>query len=241
MNLDMDITIVAAVSKNGIIGKDGSIPWSIPTDLKHFKKLTEGGVVIMGRKTFESLGNKPLSKRHNIVVSTTMSRINLYSNLSIVGSLDEALWEAQEDFKEAFIIGGEAIYKEAMPLASKMIISHVDVKIKGGTARFPYINTKTGWYEDSRIKADVNSRDDHEYSIITYKRLVEKKEDPYTLTTGFVPISISSFSSGGTSTFSIPDGTITVGAGTSTGTFSTFSSFDSELSLPPPDEDKKKE
>jgi dihydrofolate reductase len=241
MSLDMDIVIVAAVSKNGVIGKDGTIPWSIPTDLKHFKKLTEGGVVIMGRKTFESMGNKPLPKRHNIVVSTTMSKINLHSNLSIVTSLDEALWEAQEDFKEAFVIGGEAIYKEAMSLASKMIISHVDTAVKGGTARFPYINTKTGWYEDSRVKAEVNSRDDYDYAIVTYKRLVEKQVSLYATTSSFLPV--SSFISSGTTTFSIPDGGVySVGVGTSSisGALPTYSSFDSELSSPATDEDKRR-
>lgn len=190
MSLDMEITLVAAVSKNGVIGKDGTIPWSLPTDLKHFKKLTENGVVIMGRKTFESIGNKPLAKRHNIVVSKTMSRVNIYSNLSVVSSLDEALWEAQEDYKEAFIIGGEAIYKEAMSMASKMIISHVDAVIKNGTARFPYINTKIAWREEARVKADINSRDDHEYSIVTYKRLVE------TVNQGYSPYTLSEFKLG---------------------------------------------
>lgn len=244
MNLDMDITIVAAVSKNGVIGKDGTIPWSIPTDLNHFKKLTEGGVVIMGRKTFESMKCKPLSKRHNIVISTTMSKINLHSNLSVVTSLDEALWEAQEDFKEAFVIGGEAIYREAMPLASKMIISHVDATVKGGTSRFPYINTKINWYEESRTKADINSRDDYEYSIVTYKRLVERASNPFAASSGlssFLPI-------GASSTFTIPDGTIsgtyTVGVGTTTmgtlPTYSSYSSFDSLLSPPADTEDKKK-
>jgi dihydrofolate reductase len=238
MSLDMDIVIVAAVSKNGVIGKDGTIPWSIPTDLKHFKKLTKDGVVIMGRKTFESIGNKPLPNRHNIVVSTTMSKINLHSNLSIVTSLDEALWEAQEDFKEAFVIGGESIYKEAMSLASKMIISHVNTTVNGGTARFPYINTKTGWYEDSRVKAEVNSRDDYDYTIVTYKRLVEKQDSLFVTTSSFLPVSSS-----GTTTSYIPYGEVySVGSSTSNipCALPTYSSFDSELSSPSTDEDKRR-
>lgn len=169
----MEITIVAAVSKNGVIGKGGKLPWSLPTDLQHFKKLTEDGIVIMGRKTYESIGSKPLPKRYNIVVSSSMSRINLHKNLSVVPTLDQALWLAQEDYSEAFIIGGEGIYKEAFPMATKMIITHVDTIVRGGDAFLPFINTKIHWMEDKKLPGDVSTKDDYDFSIVTYKRLVE--------------------------------------------------------------------
>lgn len=219
MSLDMDIIIVAAVSKNGVIGKDGVLPWSLPSDLKHFKKLTSGGAIIMGRKTFESIGSKPLPKRHNIVVSSTMSRANIYKNLSIVPTLDRALWEAQEDFKEVFIIGGEVLYKEAMQHANKMIITHVDSIIKNGTAFFPYINLKTGWIEEARIIGEISSVDDHEYAIATYKKSLDSSKMPeFTLgPVTYVDGKDLIWSSGTTivDTDSIYSGTLTTTSGTS--------------------------
>lgn len=217
MNLEMDITIVAAVSNNGVIGKDGKIPWSVPSDLKSFKKLTQDGIVIMGRKTFESLGNKPLPKRYNVVVSRTLSKINLHSNLSIVSSLDEALWLAQEDYREAFIIGGSSLYKEAMPLASKMIISHIDTVVKGNTVKFPFISTKAMWREESRIPIDLDSKDECGYSIVTYKKFVESANSSligsiaypsYTTYSSGITITLPSSDTSGSRIKTVPSGDI---------------------------------
>lgn len=214
MNLNMDITIVAAVSKNGVIGKNGTLPWSLPTDLRHFKALTENGVVIMGRKTFESLGNKPLPKRHNIVVSKSLTKVNLHKNLSVVASLDEALWEAQEDFKEAFIIGGSALYKEGLLYANKMVITHVNTHIKYGTAQFPYINLNNGWAEISNVKSELNNEDDYEYYISVYNRPTKHNADK-SFAMPFAPITYGEDIKISTGTFTGTYGTTTVGVGTS--------------------------
>lgn len=121
----MIISIVAAHAKNGIIGNKGKLPWYISENLKRFKDITEGSVVIMGRKTYESLG-KPLKNRHNIVVSKS-------GNLNI--SAEEAL-EACVYEKEVFIIGGESLYKQTLPFADKLYLTILNDNYDGDTS-FP--------------------------------------------------------------------------------------------------------
>ena len=113
--------LIAAVAENGIIGKDGGIPWHIPADLAHFKALTWGQTVIMGRRTYESIG-RPLPGRRNIVVSTTLQSLE---GCSVAGSLQEALHLASETGGEIFIIGGARLYEEALPLAQQLDLTLV--------------------------------------------------------------------------------------------------------------------
>jgi dihydrofolate reductase len=136
------INIIAAMGKNRVIGKDNKLPWHISDDLKNFKKLTSGNVVVMGRKTFESIG-KPLPNRVNIVISSSMPETE---GIIVCHDIPSALEKARSYNKEIFIIGGATIYQQTIPWANRMYLSYV----KGdydGDAFFPE-------YDESKWKID---------------------------------------------------------------------------------------
>lgn len=151
------ISIIVAVAKNGVIGCHNRLIWHMSEDLKRFKALTIGHPIIMGRKTFESIG-RPLPGRTNIVVSrNTELKID---GVSVVGSIQEAIdMLPQED--EIFIIGGGQIYEQALPLTSKIYLTLVDQTPDGDTF-FPEI-TQDEWREVKRTEADG-------YAFIDYER-----------------------------------------------------------------------
>lgn len=140
------ITIIVAYSNNLLIGKDNSIPWHISNDLKRFKKLTTGNVIIMGRKTFESLGSKPLPNRTNIVIS---SKLNTSNSVKVYKNLIEALNDHKN--KKIFLIGGYSIYKEGLNFASHLEITEIDISLEGDTY-FPNID----WNEWKITKIEEN-------------------------------------------------------------------------------------
>lgn len=115
------ITIVVAISQNNAIGRDNQLLWHLPADLKHFKSITTGHTVIMGRKTYDSIG-KPLPNRRNIVI-TRQQGLQL-AGIEVVNSLEEALSLCKTD-EEVFIIGGAEIYKQALPLVHKIELTRV--------------------------------------------------------------------------------------------------------------------
>ena len=128
------ISIIAAVASNGVIGKDNKLPWYIPEDLEWFKQNTLGKPVAMGRKTHESIGKK-LPGRMNMVISKNKNYKPLHNLVKVYGSLEEAISaNAQQD--EIVIIGGEQIYREALPVASKIYLTSV-LKDVDGDAYFP--------------------------------------------------------------------------------------------------------
>ncbi len=133
------ITIIAAMTASRVIGKDNKLPWNLKEDLQNFKRLTSGNTVIMGRKTFESIG-RPLPNRNNIVVSQSM---NPMQGIDVCRDVDEALQKAASYGKEIFIIGGAAIYAATLPYADRMILSHVKKEYAGDTY-FPAFNEE-GW------------------------------------------------------------------------------------------------
>ncbi|WP_024467286.1 dihydrofolate reductase [Treponema pedis] len=122
------IALIAARSKNNVIGKNGRLPWNIPEDLKRFKKLTDGNTVIMGRKTFEDIG-APLVNRFNIVLSRT-KKIKT-ENCITAENFSEALKKAASS--DVFIIGGEAVFREALPIIDIMYITEIDAEYSGDT------------------------------------------------------------------------------------------------------------
>ena len=124
----MKITIIVAVSENLVIGYKNALPWHISEDLKHFKQITINHSVVMGRKTFESIG-KPLKERRNIVISR--DRTLKIEGVEVVNSLDDAIHRTKNE-NEIFIIGGEQIYKMAMPIATNMHITKVYSNYKRG-------------------------------------------------------------------------------------------------------------
>lgn len=143
----MRIIIIAAMTKDRVIGKDGGVPWHEPEDLRHFKRTTTGHAVIMGRKTFESIG-RALPDRRNIIITSNpayrlpeSSTANSQSSIVTVGSLDEALeWCRRRNEEKAFIVGGGQIYGQAMGIADEMILTHIDGDDISGDTYFPTWN-----------------------------------------------------------------------------------------------------
>lgn len=158
------ISIIAALAENNTIGINGNLPWQIPADLKHFKKLTLHKPVIMGRKTFASLG-KPLPERENIIVSR-----NPYfaaAGCHVVNSLKEAL-DYVKNQEEVMIIGGAQIYAEALPLANRLYLTRVHANIPGDTF-FPQFNIKE-WQEIAREDFLADAKNPYDYSFVTLVR-----------------------------------------------------------------------
>ena len=118
------ISIIVGMTKTGVIGKDNKLPWHIPDDLQNFKLLTEGKVVIMGRKTFESLPKKfrPLPNRHNLIISRSQDQIE---GAEVCTSIEQALEKGKSFQKDIFVIGGAAIFTQALPFVDTMFISYI--------------------------------------------------------------------------------------------------------------------
>jgi dihydrofolate reductase len=156
------ISILVAVADNGVIGSGNRLPWRIPEDLKRFRQLTTGHTVIMGRKTFESIG-KPLPDRKNVVISRTMP---LSGSVVVARSLEEALQAAQGD--ELFIIGGDSVYRQAMPLVQQLHVTHVHT-LAEGDAFFPEISEKD-WVRVACSDVMACGASGLKYSFATYCR-----------------------------------------------------------------------
>jgi dihydrofolate reductase len=132
------INLIVAVSRTGAIGKDNQLLWHLPKDLKRFKEVTTGHTVVMGRKTYESIG-KPLPNRENIVITRTPSSINLLGvkGLKAINNIHTVLEMARK--QEIFIIGGAEIYNQFIPYADKIFITYVSAYVDGDT-HFPDFN-----------------------------------------------------------------------------------------------------
>jgi dihydrofolate reductase len=144
-------SIIVAVSKNNAIGKNNALLWNIPEDLKHFKEVTSGHTIIMGRKTFESIGH-PLPNRRNIVItrddSYTHDGIEVFN--SLIRALDACKYE-----DEVFIIGGGEIYKQALPLVDKLYVTHVEKEFEADTF-FPKISPDEWTEISNETHLDIN-------------------------------------------------------------------------------------
>lgn len=133
------ITLIVARAKNGAIGRDGTIPWHLPEDLKSFQRETLGGAIIMGRKTWDSLPMKPLPKRLNIVVSSHPDAADLVAP-SVAAAVEVAL---SQGYNRIYGIGGAGIYKEMLPLANRLLISEVDIDVPDADTFFPDVDLQT--------------------------------------------------------------------------------------------------
>lgn len=144
------ITIVAAIARNGVIGEKGAMPWHLPEDLKRFKQLTLGHVLVMGRRTYDSIG-RPLPGRTTIVVTRQPDwepSVGLSPSLLRAGSIDEALRRAAELDPQVFVVGGAEIYAGALPVADALVLTWVDAEPAGDTF-FPDVDFAV-WEEQSR-------------------------------------------------------------------------------------------
>ena len=160
------ISLIVAIADNRAIGKNNDLLWHLPDDLKHFKRTTSGHPIIMGRKTFESFGARPLPKRTNVVIT----RGNAYTstgNLVVVGSLEEALEQVKED-DEIFIIGGGEIYKQAMPLIDRMYLTVVHHQFEADTY-FPAFDERQ-WTEVANEHHPADEKHAYAFTIKTLER-----------------------------------------------------------------------
>lgn len=159
----MTKTIVVAISENHVIGKDNQLLWYMPADLKHFKDITSGHTVIMGRKTYESVG-KPLPRRRNIIITRQTITIE---GCEVVNSIETAL-SLCKDEAEVFIVGGAEIYKQAMSLTDRIYLTIIHKEFEGDSF-FPEINASE-WKEVFREDHQPDEKNPLPYSFITLER-----------------------------------------------------------------------
>jgi len=159
------ITIIAAIANNNALGKDNQLIWHLPADLKRFKQVTLNHHIIMGRKTFESLG-KPLPKRTNIVI--TRNKNYTAEGCIIVNSLQEAIEAAKED-KNPFILGGAEIYTQAIEIADELDLTFVHHTFDAD-AFFPEIDT-TIWKETLREDFKADDKNKYDFSFVKFERI----------------------------------------------------------------------
>jgi len=159
----MKISLVVAMSKNRVIGKDGDIPWKLSDDQKNFRKITMDHPIIMGRKTHESIG-RPLDGRLNIIL--TRDQNYKAQDCTVVHTLDEAI-KTSGDVEEVFIIGGEAIYEMCLPQTDRIYLSKVQVNIDGDTF-FPELdmNDWTIIQQESHLETDDKHTYPYNYYIL---------------------------------------------------------------------------
>ena len=163
----MRISIIVATDLGGVIGKDGDLPWRLPADLAHFKRVTMGKPILMGRKTWESIG-RPLPGRTNIVL--TRNPDFQAEGVRVVHDVDEARRLAEtEGAEELMIIGGAEIYAMFLPHADRLYLTRVDTRIEGGDAHFPPWDHHQ-FTELDRLSRPADDRNPHDLLFLTYER-----------------------------------------------------------------------
>lgn len=158
------LSIIVALSENNVIGRDNGLPWRLSADLKRLKSLTMGHHIIMGRKTWESLG-KPLPGRVNVVI--THDKNFSAQGAVVTHSLNDALEKAKDD-PEAFIFGGGTIFKEALHMVNKIYLTRVHTEIDGDTY-FPELK-KSEWTETESVNFTADEKNQFDYSFVTLIR-----------------------------------------------------------------------
>lgn len=157
------LKMIIAMDKNGVIGKDGKMPWHLPNDLSYFKNMTLHHTVVMGRKTFESLG-KPLPERKNIVL--TMDENFSPEGVEVYRNIEEILEKAKKE--HIFVIGGAVICEQFLPYTEKLYITQIESEFEGDTY-FPKLNKKE-WEKDSEIKGKMDEKNVYEHTFQIYLR-----------------------------------------------------------------------
>lgn len=158
----MSIILIAALSENNVIGKNGSIPWNLKKDLQFFREKTINSSIIMGRSTFDSIG-RPLPNRCNIVLTRGPAG---RKGVIEASNTDDALSHARKYSKDVYIIGGENIYKEFIPIASKLILTEIEIEITDGDTFFPQWDALE-WKESSRSDQEEG---EIRFSFVEYER-----------------------------------------------------------------------
>jgi len=161
-----EISIIAAVADNFAIGKANNLPWHLPADLKHFRQLTTGHAVVMGKRTFESLPKGPLPNRKNIVLTSVMSE-GVNEGYFEADSLEDAVYLCEREEK-VFIIGGATVYKQCIDKVNTMYITWIHSTFSADTF-FPQINLED-WVEVNREDHDADELNQYSHSFVVYKR-----------------------------------------------------------------------
>ncbi len=163
----MKLTLVAAVARNGVIGRDNDMPWRLPEDLKHFRRVTLGAPVIMGRRTWDSLpaAFKPLPGRRNVVITRNPGW--QAEGAEAAASLQEALQRLAAE-PAAFVVGGAQLYAQALPLANELVLTEIDRDFEGDT-RFPAYD-RAAFTEVARETHRAAPPNDFDFAFVTYRR-----------------------------------------------------------------------
>ncbi|MBK7763735.1 MAG: dihydrofolate reductase [Bacteroidetes bacterium] len=163
----MEISIIVAVSKNQVIGVNNQLPWHLPADLKYFKNLTLHHPILMGRKTFDSIG-RALPKRENIVITRNANFSN--EGVMVKNSIDDAIEYCKENnYDEVFIIGGDTIYKQCLSIATKIYLTKVDIEIPNGNAFFPKLND-IEWELISSVDGELDEKNVLNHTFEVYQK-----------------------------------------------------------------------
>ncbi len=174
------VSVIAAVAENGVIGRDGDLPWRLPADLQRFKALTWGHPMIMGRRTYDSIG-RPLPGRRSIVLSRNPAVLSGVAGVTVAGDLEHALeiaaaGDGSGEARQVFIIGGAEIYRQALPRANRLYLTRIHAEIEGETT-FPALNAG----EWRLVEAEAHSADArhaYPFTFERYERRKAKQEDP---------------------------------------------------------------
>ncbi len=162
------ISMIAAMTQDRVIGKDNDMPWHLPDDLQFFKKNTLGKPVVMGRKTFESIGCRPLPNRPNFVISL---QTDLDYSVPVLASIEEAINAAKADNpQEIVIMGGGQLYKQMLPEAERLYLTLIDAQIDGDT-HFPDWTQVGEWFEVSREHHPADERHAYAFDFVVLEKL----------------------------------------------------------------------
>ncbi len=172
----MNIHMIVAAARNRVIGNAGDMPWTLPSDLQNFKKVTMGKPMIMGRKTWDSIGNRPLPSRPHIILSSQapplqaddLTASNPHQNVAYARDPETALQIAENFGDTVMIIGGGEIYKIFEPRASRIYLTEVEAEPEGDT--YFTLATPQDWQEIARTHHKASARDSHNFSLVTLER-----------------------------------------------------------------------
>ncbi len=159
------ISFIVAMDDNNLIGKDNALPWHLPADLAYFKKVTTNHTIVMGRKTYESIG-RPLPKRKNVVLTHSTSFQE--EGVTVIHSLDELKEMANRSNEELFIIGGARLYEQLLPVADRLYVTHIRATFDGDT-HFP-VFSKEEWKIIDSKEHKKDEKNAYDYEFVVYER-----------------------------------------------------------------------
>ena len=163
------LSIIVAFGDNYEIGQDGTMPWHLPEDLKHFKEVTSGATILMGRRTFQSLPGV-LPKRHHIIITADPSFTKDHKRVRISHDLETELRAAQKSDEEIFIIGGGQIYKQALPFADRLYLTFVHASYPNADTYFPEIDWSQ-WEEIERSEMMTEEETKTPFEFVNFRRI----------------------------------------------------------------------